>query len=136
MKIKRNKINLEENTMFLSKGNCINIGYIIKSALDVNEPYTYFYGTKDSYTILNKDNKTRYTSGITTDYHTINNIDITPNIEIEVGETKEISILWKWVEVDDKLDTYFGANYSSSEDEYSLTISIDFERESTTCNLP
>lgn len=135
-KIKIKSINLEEDTICISNRQCLNIGYIIKSALDVNDRYTYFYGTNNSYTILNKDAKTTYSYGTLTGYHTLNNIEINPNIEIDVDETKEISLLWKWVSVDDELDTYIGNNISSLEDTYSLTISIDFVRESNTCTLP
>lgn len=135
-KLKIKAINLEEDTICLSERKCINIGYIIKSALDVNKPYTYFYGNNNNYSILNKDANTIYSSGTITDYHTTNNINIDPNIEIDVGETKEISILWKWVDIDDNLDTQIGSNYQTLGDTYSLTVSIDFERESNTCVLP
>ena len=91
---------------------------------------------KNEYQILNKDANTTHTFGSLTGYHTENNIDIDPNIEIEVGETKEISILWKWVEVDNVLDTQIGSNVKTIGNEYSLTVSIDFERINNTCLLP
>lgn len=133
--IKITGINLEEDTLCISDGKCLNIGYIIKSALDVNDPYTYFYGDKDEYKILNKDTNTTHTFGSLTGYHTENNISFDPNLEIEVGETKEISILWKWVEIDDELDTKIGSSVSTIGDTYSLTVSIDFERISNNCTL-
>jgi len=135
-KIKITAINLEEDTLCISAGKCLNIGYIIKSALNDNEPYTYFYGNNNGYQILNKDNNTTHVYGTLTGYHTENNISFTPNLEIEVGETKEISILWKWVEVDDSLDTEIGKNTQTIGNIYSLTVSIDFERENNTCVLP
>ena len=135
-KIKITGINLEEDTLCVSDGRCLNIGYIIKSALDVNEPYTYFYGDNNNYKVLNKDNNTTHTFGSLTGYHTENNISFNPNLEIEVGETKEISILWKWVNIDDELDTIIGSSYQTIGDTYALTVSIDFERESNTCTLP
>jgi len=133
--IKITGINLEEDTLCISDGKCLNIGYIIKSALDVNDPYTYFYGDKNEYKILNKDSNTTHTFGSLTGYHTENNISFDPNLEIEVGETKEISILWKWIEVDDELDTKIGSSVSTLGDTYSLTVSIDFERISNSCTL-
>lgn len=135
-KIKITGINLEEDTLCISSGKCLNIGYIIKSALDVNDPYTYFYGDNNNYQILNKDTNTTHTFGSLTGYHTENNIEMDPNIEIEVGETKEISILWKWVEIDNELDTKIGSSVSTIGNEYSLTVSIDFERINNTCVLP
>ena len=135
-KIKIKSINLEEDTICISDRRCLNIGYVIKSALDVNDAYTYFYGTNNSYTILNKDDKTTYSYGSLTGYHTVNNIELDPYIEIDVNETKEISVLWKWVSVDDELDTYIGSNLSTLGSEYSLTLSIDYVRESNTCTLP
>lgn len=134
--IKITRINLEEDTVCISSGKCVNIGYIIKSALDVNEPYTYFYGTNNSYQILNKDSNTIHTFGSLTGYHTENNISINPNIEIGVGETKEISLLWKWVDIDDQLDTAIGSSYDTIGNTYTLTVSIDFERINNTCTLP
>lgn len=135
-KIKITGINLEEDTICISNGKCLNIGYSIKSALNDNDPYTYFYGSSNTYEILNKDTNTTHTYGTLTGYHTENNISINPGLEIEVGETKEISILWKWVEIDDELDTTIGNSYSTIGDTYSLTVSIDFERVDNTCTLP
>lgn len=135
-KIKITAINFEEDTICVADRQCLNIGYIIKSALDVNEPYTYFYGDSNNYKILNKDSNTNHTFGSLTGYHTENNISIDPNIEIEVGETKEISILWQWVDIDDQLDTKIGNSQSTLGDTYSLTVSIDFERVNNTCVLP
>ena len=135
-KIKLTAINLEEDTLCVSEGKCLNIGYIIKSAINDNDPYTYFYGDSNNYQILNKDNNTSHTTGSLTGYHTENNISINPNLEIEVGETKEISILWKWVDLDNQLDTTIGKSYSTIGDTYTLTVSIDFERISNTCTRP
>ena len=135
-KIKIKSINLEEDTICVSDRQCLNIGYIIKSALDVNEPYTYFYGSNNNYKILNKDDKTTYSYGTLTGFHTVNNIELDPYIEIDVNETKEISILWKWVDIDNQLDTYIGNNVDTLGNEYSLTLSIDYVRESNTCTLP
>lgn len=134
-KIKITGINLEEDTICISERKCINIGYVIKSALNDNDPYTYFYGSSTDYQVLNKDLNTTHTIESSTEYHTENNISIDPNIEIDVGETKEISILWKWVNIDDALDTTIGNNYATLGDQYSLTVSIDFERVSNTCTL-
>jgi len=135
-KIKITGINLEEDTICISERKCINIGYVIKSALNDNDPYTYYYGSSNDFKVLNKDLNTTHTTGSLTGYHTENNISIDPNIEIDVGETKEISILWKWVNIDDALDTTIGNNYATLGDQYSLTVSIDFERVSNTCTLP
>lgn len=135
-KISITGINLEEDTLCISSGKCLNIGYIIKSALNVNDPYTYFYGDNTNYQILNKDTNTTHTYGSLTGYHTENNISMNPSIDIEVGETKEISILWKWVEIDNDLDTKIGSSVSTIGNTYSLTVSIDFERVNNTCVLP
>ena len=135
-KIKITGINLEEDTICISERKCINIGYVIKSALNDNDPYTYYYGSSNDYEVLNKDLNTTHTTGSLTGYHTENSISIDPYIEIDVGETKEISILWKWVNIDDELDTTIGKSYATLGDTYSLTVSIDFERISNTCTLP
>ena len=60
-KIRITGINLEEDTICVSDGKCLNIGYSIKSALDDNDPYTYFYGSSNNFTILNKDSNTTHT---------------------------------------------------------------------------
>ena len=134
-KIRITGINLEEDTICISERKCINIGYVIKSALNDNDPYTYYYGSSNDYEVINKDLNTTHTTGSLTGYHTENNISIDPYIEIDVGETKEISLLWKWVNIDDELDTIIGNNYSTLGDKYALTVSIDFERVSNTCTL-
>lgn len=134
-KIKITGINLEEDTLCISNGKCLNIGYSIKSALNDNDPYTYFYGSSNDFKILNRDSNTVNTYGALTGYHTVNNISI-DGLEIEVGETKEISILWKWVETDDELDTAIGTGYDTIGNLYTLTVSIDFERINNTCTRP
>jgi len=126
-KIRITGINLEEDTLCISDGKCLNIGYSIKSALNFNDPYTYFYGSSNNFEILNKDSNTTHTYGTLTGYHTENNISI-DGLEIEMGETKEISILWKWVDIDNELDTAIGKGYETLGSVYTLTVSIDFER--------
>ena len=129
------KFNLEEDTICIEDGKCLNMGYIIKYADSEDDNYTYYYGSQDEYKILNKDSNTTHTTGTLTGYHTENNIDLNPEIKILDGEEIEISILWEWVSVDDETDTAIGNHVVNINDLYSLTVSIDFEKTNTYCKI-
>lgn len=129
------KFNLEEDTICISNGKCLNMGYIIKYAKASDDNYTYYYGSENEYKILNKDSNTTHTTGTLTGYHTENNIALTPEIVIPDGEEIEVSILWQWVSVDDETDTAIGNHVVNINDLYTLTVSIDFEKTNTYCTI-
>ena len=110
---------LEEDTICISQKGCLNMGYIIKYAEGNDKHYTYFYGGNDYYEILNQDSLTERNQ-----QHTKRSIPFGTNgISLKKGETIEISLLWKWVSLDDELDTDIGI---SQDLDYQLTVSFDF----------
>lgn len=135
------KINLEEDTVCISEG-CINMGYIIKYDKDAFTPTKYYYGSSNNYKILNSDSTTTISTGIASGYkHTRNSIDFgTDTIEVGIGETIEISLLWKWVDLNN-LDTKIGSiintisPLNNKGDNYQLTVSIEYDVESIHCTL-
>lgn len=133
--IKLKQLNLEEDTICIDNNKCINMGYVIKYSGKSDKKYTYYYGDKDNYKVLYKDNNTKMINGTETGYHTENNIELDPVIEIPDGETIEISLLWQWVDSDDKLDTDIGDYVNNNDNKYTLTVSIDFEKTNTYCDL-
>ena len=93
------------------------MGYVIKDYTG-----TYHYGTSDDgYLVLEN--------------HTEENQIDTPTT-LQPGESTEISILWKWIETNDELDTMIGnlADENLEDTLYSLTIGIHFETKNTTCD--
>lgn len=114
-----NTLLLNEETICVSDGKCLNMGYIIKHA---QGPYyymgSYVDGKNDIYEILHNNTTTRL--GYRGDTSKV--IDMTAKnetITIEAGQTKAISVFWKWVDKDDAVDTAIG-NYVSTLDENSL----------------
>ncbi len=106
------KITLQEDSVCTNIG-CINMGYIIK---DLNN---YYLGSNKNYSLLNT------TSSLTTEK------DLNMAIALKNGEQTEISILWKWLDIDDDVDTSIG-NLSETK-EYALTIKITYEVEKNAC---
>lgn len=130
-KIEITGMNLEEDTICITGKGCLNMGYIIKySPVNSNNTH-YYYGSSTQYSILNKDSATSINQS-----HTSRNIPFTPNtIGIPNGEGVEISLLWEWVDVDDDLDTLIGMEAANLNDEYKLTVRIDFTRLHSHCKL-
>lgn len=122
------KLNLEEDTVCIS-GGCINMGYIIKYTKETDRNWTYMYGSKDNYEILNLDN-----NAIKNGNNNIINLPYDGSkIVLEPGEEVVISILWKWVDINDELDTAIG-NINTDND-YALTVSIEYNQVNRFCRL-
>ena len=51
----------------------------------------------------------------------------------EFANIQEIYLLWKWVEVDDDLDTLIGSSIDELNNKYHLTISFDYEKQNNHC---
>lgn len=137
-KLKITKINLEEDTICISERRCINMGYIIKYTNRNMNNYKFLYGGVNNYQILNTDSQTITSAGALTGYHTERNIDSdieidVPNANDEFANVQEIYLLWKWVEVDDDLDTKIGSSINESNNKYHLTISFDYEKQNSHC---
>ncbi len=110
-------LTLKEDTICIDNKGCLNMGYVIKDYTG-----TYHYGTSDDgYLVLEN--------------HTEENQIDTPTT-LQPGESTEISILWKWIETNDELDTMIGnlADENLEDTLYSLTIGIHFETKNTTCD--
>ena len=112
------------------------MGYIVRYSRDRDMDYTYAYGQKDEkYWILNKHENTlkegsdRFTS----------TIEFEKPIELEPNEKVEVTVFWRWEEVDDTLDTLIG-NHAAEKlvnatinDMYRLSIGFNFETKVTSC---
>ncbi len=130
-------LTLEEDTICIPNSGCLNMGYVIKYAAPEDKEYTYYYGSKTGYTILNQD------TNVKNNYATNRNInkkeiDFASGITLPQGKGMEISLLWKWVDVDNVADTAVGnfayQHNDKINDMYKLTLSIDFLK--NTCKLP
>ena len=120
--------NIKENTTCNSNG-CINMGYVVKYTKPNEDNWNYIYGSSNEYKILNLD------SNANQNY--INNensikVDIQDEMTLNPGEKITVSILWKWVEVDDELDTKLG---NIATEEYVITISLDYKEVNNYCDL-
>lgn len=127
---------LEEDTVCISENNCLNMAYTIEQIPDLNNPISssISYGSMN---ILNKDNNTVYSTilgstGELSNYHTTRTIPIT-GIEIPVNTEAGFIIYWKWLSVDDNLDTKIGSQ--NTDIDYTLTVSLDYERTDIHCDL-
>ncbi len=144
-KVTINHINVKETTTCVDSG-CINMGYIIKytkydaDSKPASPLWSYYYGGNDTYEILNKDGTRDDDNSISDGIYKygVENTLKTPisgsdPIELNSGEVVEISLLWKWVEVDDKLDTAIGS--SLKDQMYEILVSVDYDRESKSCKI-
>lgn len=127
---------LKEGNICISNKGCLNMGYIVRYSRDRDMDYTYAYGQKDEkYWILNKHENTlkegsdRFTS----------TIEFEKPIELEPNEKVEVTVFWRWEEVDDTLDTLIG-NHAAEKlvnatinDMYRLSIGFNFETKVTSC---
>ncbi len=102
-------ITLEEDNICVDDG-CLNMGYVIK---DHQNKY-YLKGETEEYKILNEENPQ------------VIPIDVT----VKKKEATEFSILWKWVEQNDTIDTLIG----NKKGIYKLTVSIQFKTVDNKCN--
>lgn len=134
-------LKLIEDTICINNNGCLNMGYIIKYVpKKITEKTIYYYGNENSYKILNKDVDPR------SENYNGKQIDFKNNkgeITLKPKEKVAISILWKWVEIDeesDKLDTLIGNQASSSKDDetlndkYKLSVGLDLEIYNDKCN--
>jgi len=129
---------LKEDTICFIEGSitgCLNMGYIIKDSAN-----NFHYGKSNTYDILNntaaiKDWKNNHNeTKITFDPST--NVNTTIGPKGSAKDELEITIHWKWVEIDensDKLDTLIGNQAAaklqdeSINDLYTLFVGIDFD---------
>ena len=112
-------ITLEEDTI-CKDNHCLNMGYIIKD----NPNNHYYFGSSNinGYEILNRNINT-----IINNNHTKNVISMP--IQLKSKEKGlELSLLWKWLDKDDELDTYIGNLAAIDENtRYTLTLSIQYK---------
>jgi len=104
-----------EDTICISGDGCLNMGYIIKwEPAEISKSTVYYYGKQEDYKILNKDIDPRSVNYLGKQ---INFKDKNAEITLMPKESAAISILWKWVEIDDesdKLDTKIGNQAAES----------------------
>lgn len=150
-KVKIKNIFLEEDTNCVKiDGNdgCINMGYIVKYTRRQDNTWKYFYGGKDNqFTILNQNKDSDSTTPVISTEGTIVSNKVTlprgssETIELEPKEDVAISILWKWVEANDILDSKIGNIAKSIGKEnypndamYALTVSFEYETDKSYCS--
>lgn len=127
-------ITVTEDTMCVASG-CINMGYILRyyvpndSTQDTK--YHYFYGANDSYQILNQDRNAvkNYQNGLFS--HTITaNSDVSSPIELDSKNKDhnrvEVNLLWKWMDIDDQVDTEIGK--IKNDTDYTITVRINYHK--------
>lgn len=122
-KITINGLSLEETKTVCFAEGCLNMGYVIK---DYNN--NYYLGksgnsTDDSiYELLNHDRVNYYNVG-------------NPSIVLKPGEKTEITLNWRWIELNDKLDTKIGQYAADNKDDtiYSIRVGIHFTVEKDEC---
>lgn len=137
-------IKISETKTVCTANGCLNMGYIVK-ATDPDDDTKSFYYLKnkdftdtfanysdDVYKVLNDGTKG---GEVTVDFRTLGTNDdkieedrIGKIIKIEPGETKEIAILWKWVELDDTVDTSVGQAVGNDpvNNLYAINVGIEY----------
>lgn len=134
-------ITLDEHPVCDNKGNCLNMGYIVRHNTKVGAN-KYYYGNEKNgnaeiYEILNNDsNKTVPSNGHNVRRITFGDgINVPKGAKIENGDALDLTLFWKWVEIDDLEDTAIGNMAATVDGElkYKLTVSIDFERVNNNC---
>ena len=127
-KIKLKDLRLQEDNVCVD-GFCLNMGYVLRKTNEGKD--AYYFGNVDDYKILNSytspENRIYNLNDTYTSYKDISLNDI----EIDVGEEIELSILWKWV--DHEQDYKIGRYVIDHNDTYYLTISINYEVEENMC---
>lgn len=130
--IEIDSITLTEDTMCTASG-CINMGYILRYYVPSDDPqdtkYSYFYGSNNTYQILNQDSNVirNYRDGLFSNTITANH---DPSSPIELDPAKkdknrvEIDLLWKWIDIDDQVDTEIGK--IKDDTDYTITVRIDY----------
>lgn len=128
---------LEEDTICIENQGCLNMGYTIKYAAPLDKDYTYFYGSANGHTILNQSAVTKNNYAESRNLNA-EKITFGSGIAVSQGNGVEISLLWEWVDTDNKADTAIGIFASEHADGindlYKLTISLDFAKNA--CELP
>lgn len=123
-------ITITEDTMCVTNG-CINMGYIlryyVKDDSSKDMKYHYFYGENNSYKVLNLDsNATKnnydglFSNTIKAEYDKSSPIILKPNSKNSV----EIDLLWKWLNIDDEVDTEIGKIRNNTD--YTITVKIEY----------
>ncbi len=127
-KLTISSIKLEEDTICVSAGKCLNMGYILKQYNVPNDKYL-FGASNDNYSILNS------VGTLTSANHFEKEINLSDSdkIVLEPNTTSEaeITLLWKWVDSD--WDTEIGDYVVNNNDLYTITISFQYETENKTC---
>lgn len=130
--IEIDSITLTEDTMCTTSG-CINMGYILRyyvpSDVTQDTKYHYFYGSNDTYQILNQDSNVvrNHQDGLFSNTITANH---DPSSPIELDPAKkdknrvEIDLLWKWIDTDNQADTEIGK--IKDDTDYTITVRIDY----------
>ena len=95
---------LEEDYPICVSNGCLNMGYVLK---DVNE---YYFANNRSYRVLNNH---------------LENIKVP--LLIPSNGKSEISLLWKWLELNDQVDTDIGNLAATKKLDYSLIVGIKYE---------
>lgn len=125
-------ITLTEDTVCIEKG-CINMGYILRYYLKDDESkdtnYHYFYGSNDSYKVLNQDINViknnydgLYSNTIRAEHDKSSPIILDPKGKNSV----EIDLLWKWVDLNDEVDTEIGKLENNKD--YTITVKIEYSK--------
>ncbi len=129
----------EDKTICVREG-CLNMGYAVRFTPKDNRNYVYYYGgANEQYKILNRD-----TSNLEDGIHKIKFGD---GISVAPGEGVEFSLLWRWV--DEKkydidhtvginynlIDTLIGSKVSNINNEYQLSVSVEFINEENYCSF-
>lgn len=131
-KIEIDSITLTEDTMCTSNG-CINMGYILRYYVPSNSTqetkYHYFYGSNDTYKILNQDNSViknnhdgLFRNTITASHDASSPIELDPAKKDK--NRVEIDLLWKWMDIDNQVDTEIGK--IKNDTDYTITVRIDY----------
>lgn len=127
-------MNLVEDTICIDSNGCLNMGYIIKYIPPQTSKNTiYYYGKENDYKVLNHDidpRSSNYKGKIISFKDQNEEITLAPKQEVSM------SILWKWVEIDEKsdeLDTMIGNQAAESKfdetinDKYKISVGLNIE---------
>lgn len=130
--IEIDSITLTEDTMCTANG-CINMGYILRyyvpSDVTQDTKYYYFYGSNNTYQILNQDSNVvrnnhdgLFSNTITASHDSASPIELNPAKSAK--NRVEIDLLWKWIDTDDQVDTEIGK--IKDDTDYTITVRIDY----------
>lgn len=145
--IKIKQFTLQEETLCVAQHQCLNMGYAIRKINPDSITNTYYYGAASGtdaqrFNILNLDPQAdndiypTLTGKGLQGYYSNREINLNENeyIEIPAGDSVEIVILWKWVEINDELDTKIG-NLAVDDNRYILNVRVGFDKTNQYCTL-